>query len=51
MAESDEKERLTLWLSKPVKDELKKQAQRNGVSASAFISMLISERKNQETKA
>lgn len=48
MSEIDEKERMTLWVNKAVKDELKKQAKESGVSASAYISMLVSERKRVE---
>lgn len=47
-AVQDKKSRLTLWMSDSVKDELKKQARENGVSASAYISMLISERRRSQ---
>lgn len=35
------KSRLTLWLEDRVKDELKEQARDMGVSASAYISVLV----------
>lgn len=44
----NEKSRLTLWMAKNVKDELKRQAKNSGVSPSAYLSMIIMERKRQE---
>lgn len=45
----DEKKRLTLWVDKKVSDAVKKQARDRGVSASAYISMLIMEKEEQKT--
>lgn len=42
---STDKERMTLWLDRSIKDELKRQAKNSGVSVSAFVSMLVSMRK------
>lgn len=52
MAEKDEfyasgrgeKVRLTLWIEPRVKDALKEQAASLGVSASAYVSVLVGER-------
>lgn len=46
-----EKSRLTLWMDKNVKTELKNQARENGVSASAYISMLVMERAKEAKKS
>lgn len=42
------KERLTLYIDSAVKEELKRQAKESGVSASALVSMLISERARED---
>lgn len=42
---STDKERMTLWLDRSIKDELKRQAKSSGVSVSAYVSMLVSLRK------
>lgn len=44
VADMSDKERLTLWLTPSIKDELKRQAKSVGVSASAYVSVLVSER-------
>ena len=46
-----EKSRLTLWMDKNVKTELKNQARENGVSASAYISKLVMERAKEAKKS
>lgn len=43
-SEQSEKERLTLWVTPRVKEELKRQAKEVGVSASAYVSVLVGER-------
>lgn len=43
-----EKVRLTLWLEPNVRDALKAQAASLGVSASAYVSVLVGERMNGE---
>lgn len=45
MENTTDKERMTLWLGRSIKDELKQQAKSNGVSVSAYVSMLVSLRK------
>lgn len=42
---ANDKERMTLWLDRSIKDELKRQAKSSGVSVSAYVSMLVSLRK------
>lgn len=46
MDNTTDKERMTLWLDRSIKDELKRQAKASGVSVSAYISMLVSLRKS-----
>lgn len=43
-ASSSDKKRLTLWVSPKVKEELKRQAHNAGVSASAYVAVLVAER-------
>lgn len=43
-ASSSDKERITLWVAPKVKEELKRQAREVGVSASAYVSVLVAER-------
>lgn len=45
MDEKKDKERMTLWLDRSIKNELKQQAKSSGVSVSAYISMLVSLRR------
>jgi len=49
MGEKEGKERMTLWLDKAIKEELKNQAKSSGVSVSAYISMLTSMRRAENT--
>lgn len=42
--ESGDKVRLTLWVKPEIKEELKSQASKAGVSASAYVSVIVSER-------
>lgn len=44
VAAKSDKERLTLWVSPKIKDELKRQAREAGVSASAYVSVLVADR-------
>ena len=44
-----EKVRLTLWLEPSVRDSLKAQAASLGVSASAYVSVLVGERMKDES--
>lgn len=48
MEKETQKERMTLWLDSTIKDELKRQAKSNGVSVSAYVSMLVSLRRDNE---
>lgn len=43
-AEASDKVRLTLWLKPEIRDELKRRAKAAGVSASAYISVMMNER-------
>lgn len=42
--EASDKVRLTLWVKPEIKEELKNQASKAGVSASAYVSVIVSER-------
>lgn len=44
---SEDKKRMTLYLDERVKDELKKQAREHGVSASAYVSMLVMSKRDE----
>lgn len=44
---SEDKKRMTLYLDGRVKDELKKQAREHGVSASAYVSMLVMSKRDE----
>jgi hypothetical protein len=48
--DTEEKTRLTLWVDKKISYEIKKQAKERGVSASAYISLIVAERKIEEKK-
>lgn len=47
-AQEQPKERMTLWLDKSVKDELKKQAKETGVSVSAYVSFFVAQQKRDK---
>jgi hypothetical protein len=47
----NEKSRLTLYVDQNVKDELKKQAREHGVSASAYVSMIVMQARDKRQGA